>query len=197
MPQPLLNKCSYLNDYSTLVEKIKEGINLELSQRDAISCAVKFCLEHGIMKNYLIEHSEDVFNMLALEWNMNNALLARFQDGLQQGKNLKAKAVAIKMLRRGRPLQEMHEDTDLPMERIHQLTKGLHWKLIMNDSERKNSVKKFTERWAKHGYEKGEAQPFWSSLLHDVLSVPQPEKFIRFEMTSNLPSFVLFKTKKK
>lgn len=107
--------------------------------------------------------------------------------------------VSLNLIRRDRPLQEMHEDTDLPMERIHQLTKGLHWKLIMNDSERKNSVKKFTERWAKHGYEKGEAQPFWSSLLHDVLSVPQPEipqpeKFICFEMTSNLPPFVLFKT---
>lgn len=64
----------------------------------------------------------------------------------------------------------------------------------MNDSERKNSVKRFTERWANHGYEKGEAQPFWLSLLRDVLSVSKPEKFIRFDMTSNLPPFVLFKT---
>ena len=121
MPQPLLNKCSYLNDYSTLVEKVKEGINLKLSQRDAISCAIKFCLEHGIMKNYLIEHSEEVFNMLALEWNVNNALLARFQDGLQQDENLKTKAVAIKMLRKGKSFDEVQEFTNLPVQRLEQL----------------------------------------------------------------------------
>ena len=77
LPQPLLQKCPYLFDYSTLVGKVKEGIRLGLSRRDAISRAVKFCLEHGIMGNYLIEHSEEVFNMLALEWNMDDALQAR------------------------------------------------------------------------------------------------------------------------
>ena len=74
LPQPLLKNCSYLNDYSTLVGKVKEGIRLGLSRRDAISRAVKFCLDNGIMGNYLIEHAEEVFNMLALEWNMDDAL---------------------------------------------------------------------------------------------------------------------------
>ena len=123
LPQTLLKKCSYLNDYSTLVGKVKEGINLGLSQRDAISRAVKFCIDNGLMKGYLEFNAQEVLNMLALEWNMDNALHARFQDGLQQGENLKAEAVAIKLIRRGRPLQEIQEDTDLPMERIHQLAK--------------------------------------------------------------------------
>ena len=123
LPQPLLKKCSYLNDYSTLVGKVKEGINLGLSQHDAISRAVKFCIDNGLMKGYLEFNAQEVLNMLALEWNMDNALHARFQDGLQQGENLKAEAVAIKLIRRGRPLQEIQEDTDLPMERIHQLAK--------------------------------------------------------------------------
>jgi len=121
LPQPLLKKCSYLNDYSTLVGKVKEGINLGLSQRDAISRAVKFCLEHSIMGNYLIEHSEEVFNMLALEWNLDDALKARFIDGLEQGGNLKAEAVAIKMLRKGKSFDEVQEFTDLPIQRLEQL----------------------------------------------------------------------------
>ena len=78
LSQPLLKNCHYLSDYSTLVSKVKEGIRLGLSRRDAISRAVKFCIEHGIMGNYLIEHSEEVFNMLALEWNMDDTLQARF-----------------------------------------------------------------------------------------------------------------------
>ena len=80
LPQPLLQHCRYLSDYSTLIGTVKEGIRLGLSRRDAIRRAVKFCLDHGIMGNYLVEHSEEVFNMLALEWNMDDALQARF-DG--------------------------------------------------------------------------------------------------------------------
>lgn len=51
LPQPLLHKCPYLTDYSTLIGKVKEGIRRGLSRHDAISHAVKFCLEHGIMGN--------------------------------------------------------------------------------------------------------------------------------------------------
>ena len=118
LPQPLLQKCPYLSDYSILVGKVKEGIRLGLSRRDAISRAVKFCLDNGIMGNYLIEHSEEVFNMLALEWNMNDALQARFEDG----RNEEREAVAIKLIRRGRPLDEIHEDTGLSLQRLEQLT---------------------------------------------------------------------------
>lgn len=117
LPQPLLRKCSYLNDYSTLVGKVKEGIILGLPQRDAIRRAVKFCLDHGIMGNYLVEHSEEVFNMLALEWNMNDALQARFEDG----RNEEREAVAIKMLRKGKSFDEVQEFTDLPIQRLEQL----------------------------------------------------------------------------
>lgn len=121
LPQPLLQKCPYLSDYSTLVGKVKEGIRLGLSRRDAIRRAVKFCLDHGIMGNYLVEHSEEVFNMLALEWNMNDALQARFEDGYEDGRNEEREAVAIKMLRKGKSFDEVQEFTDLPIQRLEQL----------------------------------------------------------------------------
>ncbi len=123
LPQPLLKNCRYLNDYSTLVGKVKEGIRLGLSRRDAISRAVKFCLDNGIMGNYLIEHAEEVFNMLALEWNMDDALQARFEEGRNEGRDEEREAVAIKMLRKGKSFNEVHEFTDLPTQRIEQLAK--------------------------------------------------------------------------
>jgi len=33
----------------------------------------------------------------------------------------RAEEIAIKLIRRGRPLQEIHEDTDLSLERINEL----------------------------------------------------------------------------
>ena len=117
LPQPLLQNCRYLSDYSTLVGKVKEGVRLGLSRRDAISRAVQFCLDNGIMGNYLIEHAEEVFNMLALEWNMDDALQARFEEGRDEERE----SIAIKMLRKGKSIEEVQEFTDLPTQRIEQL----------------------------------------------------------------------------
>ncbi len=43
------------------------------------------------------------------------------------------------------------------------------------------AAKKFAEYWKGKGYEKGESQLFWISLLHDVYGVEHPEQFIEFE----------------
>lgn len=50
----------------------------------------------------------------------------------------------------------------------------------MNDKEQKTAAKEFAEYWKDRGYEKGESQPFWLSLLR-ILGVAEPEKFISFE----------------
>lgn len=50
----------------------------------------------------------------------------------------------------------------------------------MTDKEQKKAAKDFSEYWKDRGYEKGESQPFWLSLLR-ILGVEEPEKFISFE----------------
>lgn len=47
--------------------------------------------------------------------------------------------------------------------------------------KQRNSIEEFTEYWKDKGYEKGESQKFWLSLLRDVLGLEQPEKYINFE----------------
>ncbi len=44
------------------------------------------------------------------------------------------------------------------------------------------NVKNFVKHWSNRGYEKGEAQPFWLSLLRDVFDIAEPENFISFEV---------------
>ncbi len=51
----------------------------------------------------------------------------------------------------------------------------------MNDTERRAAAKSFVEYWKTRGYEKGESQPFWLSLLRDIFGVAQPEQYISFE----------------
>ena len=56
----------------------------------------------------------------------------------------------------------------------------------MNDIERRKAAKAFAEYWKDKGYEKGESQPFWLSLLRDVFSVEHPEDYIRFEQQAKI-----------
>ena len=51
----------------------------------------------------------------------------------------------------------------------------------LTDKQQKAAAKAFTEYWEGKGYEKGQSQPFWMSLLRDVLGVEHPEQFISFE----------------
>ena len=51
----------------------------------------------------------------------------------------------------------------------------------MTDIQQKTAAKAFAKYWEGKGYEKGESQPFWISLLRDVFDVAEPEKYIKFE----------------
>lgn len=66
--------------------------------------------------------------MLALEWNMDDALQARFEDGFDEGRSqgeiLRAEKIARKMIQKDRPFEEIHELTDLPLQRIQELAKS-------------------------------------------------------------------------
>ncbi len=51
----------------------------------------------------------------------------------------------------------------------------------MNDLEQRTAAIEFANTWAGKGYEKGESQPFWISLLRDVYGIKHPEQYISFE----------------
>ncbi|HIT26868.1 MAG TPA: class I SAM-dependent DNA methyltransferase [Candidatus Ornithoclostridium excrementipullorum] len=51
----------------------------------------------------------------------------------------------------------------------------------MTENEKRTAAKEFANYWKDRGYEKGESQPFWLSLLRDVLGIDKPEQFITFE----------------
>lgn len=51
----------------------------------------------------------------------------------------------------------------------------------MADFNQRKSAKEFSEFWQGKGYEKGQSQAFWLSLLRDVFGIEHPESFISFE----------------
>ena len=51
----------------------------------------------------------------------------------------------------------------------------------MTDTQQKAAAKQFVKDWTGRGYEKGDSQPFWLTLLRQVYGVENPAQFISFE----------------
>lgn len=53
--------------------------------------------------------------------------------------------------------------------------------MTKSDVQRRKSIRQFVNDWTGKGYEKGESQTFWVSLLRDVFGIERPEEYIKFE----------------
>lgn len=60
--------------------------------------------------------------------------------------------------------------------------------MALTEAKQKAAAKAFAKYWEDKGYEKGESQKFWLSLLRDVFGVAEPEKYITFEDQVKLDS---------
>ncbi|MDR2864243.1 MAG: Rpn family recombination-promoting nuclease/putative transposase [Spirochaetaceae bacterium] len=91
----LAEKCKTLDEYETLVAKAREfhaefegleGLGSTERLEKALGKAINWCIEHGILKDFLEENSTEVNNMLFTEWNWDDALEVAREEGIEQGR---------------------------------------------------------------------------------------------------------------
>ena len=121
--QPLLQKCRELSDYSTLIAKVREGCANGLSRRDAIIQAVNWCIDNGVMSDYLYIKRNEVFTMLDWQWNLDDAKAAWKEEGREEGINQRSEEIAVNLIRMGIPAQNICDATGLPPQRIQALAR--------------------------------------------------------------------------
>ena len=83
--QKLFNKCRALKDYSffihQVVENTAEGMELSL----AIKQAIIYCKQNNIMKNFLSLNESEVYDMISVEWDWNEAKKIWLEEGEEKG----------------------------------------------------------------------------------------------------------------
>lgn len=52
---------------------------------------------------------------------------------------------------------------------------------MLTQTEQRKAAREFAKEWEGKGYEKGQSQVFWMTLLHDVLGVDRPQDYLIFE----------------
>ena len=114
-------KCRRLAEYSAFIAKVR-AFELELGDKGAaMKAGIKYCLEHDILREFLEEHSTEVFNMLITEWNTEEAKEVWYEEGLEQGREEGRAEIARNALKKGLPIEMIHDITGLDTETINKL----------------------------------------------------------------------------
>ena len=113
----IVKRCKTLSWYSAFVAKVREYEREGLGLEEAIRKGIQYCIEHDILKDFLKEHATEVVNMLYAEWDMDEALAVRYEEGLEKG----LEKAARNALAKGSSLEYVQDITGFDMETIKRL----------------------------------------------------------------------------
>ena len=117
LSQPIVGKCSYLHDYSFFVNKVKEGKKRGLTTEEAIRQAVRYCIDRGIMMDYLKENSEEVFRMAIDVWDIDEAKYYWKEEARDEATG----NIILELLKAKQPLSLISQVSKYPIERIAEI----------------------------------------------------------------------------
>jgi len=78
-------KSPVLSGYEEFIAQIKANLK-SMDLREAIKLAVKTCISKNILVSFLERHSSEILNMLLREWNQDEALAVRYEEGHEDGR---------------------------------------------------------------------------------------------------------------
>lgn len=128
---PILERCRPLYEYSWFVQRIKDYL-LEGKSRDkAIIQAMEDCVHQGILVEFVREHGSEALNMLFTEFNMEDALDVRYEEGVEKGieegiekgieKGIELAKKVYKLWKQGRSVNEIAAEVGLSEEEVRSM----------------------------------------------------------------------------
>ena len=129
----IVDRCKKLAEYSAFVAKARVFEKELGSRKKAIKEAVKYCQKHDILKEFLKLHGTEVLSMLYTEFNLEDAMAVRYEEGIEEG-HLKGKTEGIaegkaegkletarNALAKGASLEFVHDITGLDMDTLSEM----------------------------------------------------------------------------
>jgi predicted transposase/invertase (TIGR01784 family) len=128
---PILKQCRALQEYSTLIELIRE--TKRQNPKAPLEKALSKAINDGILEEYLKRKSTEVRNMLIAEYSYETDIKVQrreaFRLGKEEGVNIgrvegaeqKAIETAKNLLKYGDSIEKISMITGLPLEKVQQL----------------------------------------------------------------------------
>ena len=125
----IVENSKVLSDYVTFIDKARNYVSDGIALSDAINKTVKFCIENGILVDFLQKYRAEVMSMLSTEFDSDTAFEAArldgieigLEQGLEQGESNKAMKVAKGMLEHNMDINLIVELTGLTEREVEQL----------------------------------------------------------------------------
>jgi hypothetical protein len=73
-----------LGEYSAFVATARE-YQKTMSLRKALGAAIDYCIDNGILVDFLSQHGSEVRNMLFAEWKLKDALVVAGEEAREEG----------------------------------------------------------------------------------------------------------------
>lgn len=127
-----------LRDYSFFVQNVEARKKSGESPANAIRNATDYCIEHDILRKFLLDHYEEVFDMYSLRWNEEDYKRAMREDaydeglekgmekGMEKGKADTTRFIVKNMLSLKKPYSEISQITCLSPEEIAHIAEEAH-----------------------------------------------------------------------
>jgi hypothetical protein len=107
-----------LGGYSEFIGKVRELERPDEELTEAISKAIKWCISHNILKDFLEQNGSEVINMLFNEFDME----AEWEAGFEKGWAERLEKAARNALAEGLPVEVIREITGLDLETFSRLS---------------------------------------------------------------------------
>ena len=122
----LIQKSKSLKEYSLFVHMVNVGIREGLAFGEAVTKAIRYCIAHDIMGEFLSKHGSEVENMLFTEWNMDEALAVTAEEARAAGRiegERSGLGKAVRALDGVLSAEVIAEKLGLPLEYVQEILK--------------------------------------------------------------------------
>jgi len=125
----LLKNCHVLSDYMTFVNKVKDNRKNGLDTTYAVDKAVKDCIGEDILKDVLTKHRAEVVGMVLTEFNeevfKKGIREEGYEDGFNDGFNDGQNNIILKMLNKGKTIDEIVDLCDIPRDVVEKVLESI------------------------------------------------------------------------
>ena len=81
----VLKECGPLYEYAWFIERVRVHLHDGMDRDAAVTLAVKDSVREDIFSDFVKKHGSEVENMLYTQFNMDDALEVRYEEGLEEG----------------------------------------------------------------------------------------------------------------
>ena len=122
--EKLKSACKLLQDYMTLITKIREN-QKTMDLQQATYQAIEECIREDVLKDFLIKHRAEVIAMMLYDFDMEKHIESEkayeYERGIEKGIEDRDKFLVGKWLKKGRTFSEIAEDLDRSEEYVRAL----------------------------------------------------------------------------